>query len=199
MFLLFSSPSFVFLVPWGLPKLQPAAVGPRGRQPVSGWPGRSVLDVSSPSSITSSAPRSLPCSGRAARGSSAPGRSPCRTRRPPPPACRQQPVSQTTRPLIISCSDCRCVRRSYPCCGPPSLTTPSRASCLFRCILKPALILRNNICTGEHICLRLRHIHTADKLDSQTFSGNRSQINKPRASRGHRLLLRAAREGFRLK
>lgn len=43
-----------------------------------------------PSSITSSAPRSQPCSGRVDPGFSAPGRSLCRRRHPPPPACSRK-------------------------------------------------------------------------------------------------------------
>lgn len=48
----------------------------------------------------------------------------------------------------------------YPCCGPPSFTTPSRASCLLRCILKLALIFRNNICAGKHTCVSVKLLHT---------------------------------------
>lgn len=83
-----SPPSLVIFGPSGPP---PASAGRRVRPPRSAprhRVGRSVQDVSS-SSITSSAPRSPPCSGRAAPGSSAPPCSQCRRRRRPPPACRQ--------------------------------------------------------------------------------------------------------------
>lgn len=52
--------------------------------------------------------------------------------------------------MIVSVVSRCCNTHTHPFCGPPSLMTPSRASCRLRCRLNLAFILRNSICTQTH-------------------------------------------------
>ncbi|MEQ2285632.1 hypothetical protein AMECASPLE_033908 [Ameca splendens] len=82
-----SSPRIGVLVPAGSP-LSPSQTATFGQdRPVFlGAPYSLIWRSRLCSSITSSAPRSQPCLGQVAQGSSAPGCSPCRRPHPPPQA-----------------------------------------------------------------------------------------------------------------